>query len=208
MNAATSTRPRLVLLLARYGYRPKNVVAATLAWMAEHTGAYFDVYYDAIRAGRHYGGGSPGPFGFLTDNGQELELLTGGLVAGGRHLEALATVLQRFQTTVLCVGEVAFSNTLAAIADDSGADVHTANEHDLPGLYDSAFSALELPLPTTAVMVDGAPTITSSAVTVRGRVEGIDAAGFASAAEEAVAGCPVSRALLGNVEVTLDAALV
>ncbi len=57
-------------------------------------------------------------------------------------------------------------------------------------------------------MIDGAPTITSSALTVRGRVEGIDAAGFAAAAEEAVAGCPVSRALMGNVEVTLDAALV
>jgi hypothetical protein len=166
MNAATSTRPRLVLLLARYGYRPKNVVAATLAWMAEQTGAYFEVYYDAIRAGRHYGGGSAGPFGFLANNGQELELLTGGLLAGGRHLEALAAVLQRFQTTVLCVGDVAFSNSLAAIADDCGAEVHMADEHDLPGLYDSAFSALKLPLPTTAVMVDGAPTA---------ELEGVDA---------------------------------
>jgi osmotically inducible protein OsmC len=56
--------------------------------------------------------------------------------------------------------------------------------------------------------VDGAPTITSSALTVRGRVDGIDAAGFAAAAEAAITGCPVSRALMGNVEVTLDAELL
>jgi len=57
-------------------------------------------------------------------------------------------------------------------------------------------------------LVDGAPTITSVALTVRGRASGIDAAGFAAAAAGAKEGCPVSRALKGNVEITLDAALV
>ena len=42
---------------------------------------------------------------------------------------------------------------------------------------------------------------------MRGSVSGIDAAGFAQAAAGAKAGCPVSRALQGNVEITLDAAL-
>jgi osmotically inducible protein OsmC len=56
-------------------------------------------------------------------------------------------------------------------------------------------------------MIDGAPTITRSALTVRGRAGGIDEAGFVAAAEGAKAGCPVSRALQGNVEITLDAAL-
>ncbi|MFB8230380.1 OsmC family peroxiredoxin [Cellulosimicrobium sp. NPDC055967] len=48
------------------------------------------------------------------------------------------------------------------------------------------------------------PTI---ALTVRGEVEGIDAAGFQQAAETAKATCPVSKALAGVPTVTLDAAL-
>jgi osmotically inducible protein OsmC len=48
--------------------------------------------------------------------------------------------------------------------------------------------------------------LTSIALTVRGRVDGLDAAGFQEAAEGAKVGCPVSKALTG-VEITLDAAL-
>jgi osmotically inducible protein OsmC len=49
--------------------------------------------------------------------------------------------------------------------------------------------------------------ITKSALTVVGVVPGIDEAAFKSAAEEAKTGCPVSGALEGNVELTLDARL-
>jgi lipoyl-dependent peroxiredoxin len=56
-------------------------------------------------------------------------------------------------------------------------------------------------------LVDGAPTITKVALTVRGSASGIDADGFARVAAAAKDGCPVSRALKGNVEITLDAAL-
>jgi osmotically inducible protein OsmC len=48
--------------------------------------------------------------------------------------------------------------------------------------------------------------ITKSALTVRGRVPGIDGVFFAEAAEGAKEGCPVSGALKGNVELTLDVA--
>jgi osmotically inducible protein OsmC len=44
-------------------------------------------------------------------------------------------------------------------------------------------------------------------LTVRGKVEGLDEAGFQAAAEAAKAGCPVSKALAGVDEITLDAAL-
>jgi lipoyl-dependent peroxiredoxin len=67
---------------------------------------------------------------------------------------------------------------------------------------------LDISVTVTFEMVDGAPTITRSALTVRGSASGIDAAGFAEAAAGAKEGCPVSRALKGNVEITLDAALV
>lgn len=49
--------------------------------------------------------------------------------------------------------------------------------------------------------------ITRIGLGVRGSVPGLDAEGFAAAAEEAKAGCPVSKALAGVPEVTLDAAL-
>lgn len=53
---------------------------------------------------------------------------------------------------------------------------------------------------------DGGFKLTGIKLTVRGEVTGIDADGFAKAAAEAKAGCPVSKALTG-VEITLDAAL-
>lgn len=48
--------------------------------------------------------------------------------------------------------------------------------------------------------------LTGIKLTVVGEVEGLDADGFAKAAEDAKAGCPVSKALTG-VEITLDASL-
>jgi len=48
--------------------------------------------------------------------------------------------------------------------------------------------------------------LTGIALTVRGEVTGLDAEGFAQAAQDAKASCPISKALTG-VEITLDAAL-
>jgi lipoyl-dependent peroxiredoxin len=49
--------------------------------------------------------------------------------------------------------------------------------------------------------------ITKMRLEVRGKVAGLDQAGFAKAAEAAKNGCPVSTALQGNVEMELDARL-
>jgi osmotically inducible protein OsmC len=49
--------------------------------------------------------------------------------------------------------------------------------------------------------------ITSMRLEVRGKVPGIDQAGFQKAAEAAKDGCPVSQALKGNVKMELDAKL-
>ena len=48
--------------------------------------------------------------------------------------------------------------------------------------------------------------ITKAEIRVRG-AGSFDEAGFQAAAETAKSGCPVSKALAGNVEITLDAAL-
>ena len=48
--------------------------------------------------------------------------------------------------------------------------------------------------------------LTGITLKVRGEVDGLDADGFTKAAEDAKAGCPVSKALTG-VDISLDAAL-
>jgi lipoyl-dependent peroxiredoxin len=55
--------------------------------------------------------------------------------------------------------------------------------------------------------VDGVPTITKIELVTVGRVPGIDEATFKEQASAAKAGCPVSRALAGVPEITLDATL-
>jgi osmotically inducible protein OsmC len=59
----------------------------------------------------------------------------------------------------------------------------------------------------TLQRVDGSPTITRIDLVTRGRVPGVDEATFKEHAATAKAGCPVSRALAGVPEITLDAAL-
>ncbi|MEK6276127.1 MAG: OsmC family peroxiredoxin [Actinomycetota bacterium] len=67
---------------------------------------------------------------------------------------------------------------------------------------------LESEARTTFEQVGDAFRITKIALSIRGEVEGIDAEAFQQAAQSAKENCPVSQALKGNVEVTLDAALL
>jgi lipoyl-dependent peroxiredoxin len=59
----------------------------------------------------------------------------------------------------------------------------------------------------TLRFVEGVPTITKIALVTVGRVPGVDQAAFAEHAAAAKAGCPVSRALAGVPEITLEASL-
>ena len=59
----------------------------------------------------------------------------------------------------------------------------------------------------TLKIVDGDPTITKIALTTVGQVPGIDEDAFKEQAEAAKKGCPVSKALAGVDEITLDASL-
>ena len=59
----------------------------------------------------------------------------------------------------------------------------------------------------TMDMVNGTPTITKMELKVRGTVPGLDQTGFQRAAEDAKRNCPVSRALSGIPQITLDAKL-
>jgi osmotically inducible protein OsmC len=64
----------------------------------------------------------------------------------------------------------------------------------------------ELRTSATVTFVPGTG-ITKIALSVRGRVPNIDEGAFRDAAEGAKAGCPVSQALAGGPEITLDARL-
>ena len=55
--------------------------------------------------------------------------------------------------------------------------------------------------------VDGNPTITRIDLKTEGRVPGVESSQFKEYAAQAKAGCPVSRALSGVEEITLDATL-
>lgn len=55
--------------------------------------------------------------------------------------------------------------------------------------------------------VGDAWTVTSSQLDLIGVVPGLDEAGFDAAAQSAKDGCPISRALAGNVELSVSAAL-
>ena len=54
----------------------------------------------------------------------------------------------------------------------------------------------------------GQVKVTKMVLEVRGRVPGLDAEGFQSAAEQGEEGCPISNALRGNVDIQLNASLV
>ena len=56
----------------------------------------------------------------------------------------------------------------------------------------------------TVDQVEGGFGITKIALSVTGKVPGLDAAGFEEAAQGAKAGCPISKALAAVPEITLE----
>jgi lipoyl-dependent peroxiredoxin len=77
------------------------------------------------------------------------------------------------------------------------------------GLAQGGNPASHLETDATAAFdkTDAGFRVTKIALRVKGDVPGIDEAAFREAAEGAKANCPVSKALEGNVEITLDATL-
>jgi len=66
---------------------------------------------------------------------------------------------------------------------------------------------LEVTAAVTFDRVDGGWRVTSSHLTVRGQVPGIDQERFRQAAEAAKDGCPISQALKNNVALSVEATL-
>jgi lipoyl-dependent peroxiredoxin len=66
---------------------------------------------------------------------------------------------------------------------------------------------LEVSATVTFAKIEKGWKVASSALTVRGTVPGIDEAAFKEAAAAAKDGCPISGALKGNVELSVEATL-
>ena len=66
---------------------------------------------------------------------------------------------------------------------------------------------LEVSATVTFEVGEAGARVASSALTVRGEVAGVDAATFTEAAETAKDGCPISKALQGNVDLSVEATL-
>jgi osmotically inducible protein OsmC len=66
---------------------------------------------------------------------------------------------------------------------------------------------LDVAVEVTFDKTDAGNSVTKSEITVTGRVPGIDQAGFEAAANAAKDGCPISRALTGNVALSVTATL-
>jgi osmotically inducible protein OsmC len=71
----------------------------------------------------------------------------------------------------------------------------------------NAPTSIETDARATFDRTDDGFRVTAIALSVKGDVPGIDEAAFREAAEGAKVNCPVSKALEGNVDITLDASL-
>jgi osmotically inducible protein OsmC len=125
--------------------------------------------------------------------------------------------------TIVSTGSGAFGDlgvTWEARTEDSGG--LTSPEELLAAAHAACFSMalsnglakdghaperLETKAVCTFGQVEGGFAVTTMALTVRGRVPGLDDAGFEGAAEQAKEGCPISKALAGNVEMSVSATL-
>jgi osmotically inducible protein OsmC len=68
-------------------------------------------------------------------------------------------------------------------------------------------TSVNVSVAVTGDKLDSGWTVLSSAITVRGVVPGATEASFQEAADKAKDGCPISKALKGNVELSVEATL-
>jgi hypothetical protein len=143
-EAAVTDRPKLLLYLAAADDPMRLAVGPTLAAAAERAGWRFECYYDALRRGRHFGGGDPAsaPPGWPN----------GSLVAGGRHADELRWLATHHE--ISAVGDPLSS--LWPALEELGAHA-VARSTEPRHVYEAAFAHLGEPVPRLALVVDATP---------------------------------------------------
>ena len=133
--------------------------------------------------------------GTLAEGSGQVELTSSGLgtfhVSWPRRAEDPADGVTCPEELIGAAHSACFAMQFSALLGAKGATIHSLDVTALVGFGPDPAGGFHL---------------TGIALTVRGEVEGLDAAGFVETAQEAKVTCPVSKALTG-VEITLDAAL-
>ncbi len=147
-------KPRLLLLLAPAEHPHRDLVCATLAWVAAAEGSLFECYYDARPDGSHFGGGLP--------PGGDPNRMRGGTLTGAHHLEQLLLLLQSFDCEAAALGPAVFGETVL----NAGVRFRSRSP-DVVTFYEEVLGRGSTALPETLLVVG------------RGRVPGIGLAPFA-----------------------------
>ncbi len=134
---------------------------------------------------------------------------SGDLLAGGGAVSATTTgVFTEQPITWRARAEAAEGKTspeeLLAAAHAACYSMAVSNELSRAGHVPER---VDVTVDVTADKTDAGWTVLSSAITLRARVPGCDVATFNEKAEAAKSGCPISRAISGSVDITLDATL-
>ncbi len=136
---------RTLLLYLASAHDPQRfAVAPALAALAERTGWEFELHYDDLRAGRHFGGGPP--------EHARPGWAAGSLVAGGRHAEHVHALARGY--AVIAVGDPASS--LWPVLDAAGVEA-LVRSADPAELYAAAWEHASEPLPADVLVVDASP---------------------------------------------------
>jgi len=135
---------RLLLYLASSDDPQRVAVGPALAAAADRAGWGFECYYDALRRGRHYGGGDPetAPAGAAA----------GALSAGGQHAERTSRLCGLYSVTAL--GDPA-SPLWPPLERASAEDLARATSPT--ELYEMALARLGAPTPELALVLDAMP---------------------------------------------------
>jgi osmotically inducible protein OsmC len=130
---------------------------------------------------------------------------SGDLMTGNGHVKVASEALDEFPVSWASRAESQHGKTspeeLLAAAHAACFSMAFSN-----GLSKAGHKVEELNTTAEVTFVPGTG-ITTITLSVRGRVGGIDEAGFEKLATEAKEGCPVSKALKGNVDLKLEARL-
>jgi osmotically inducible protein OsmC len=134
---------------------------------------------------------------------------SGDLLSGKGTVTAATTGIFRDQPTTWAsrIGEpagVTSPEELLATAHASCFSMACSNELAKAG---TPPTVLSVQVDISADKLDAGWTVTSAAITVHGTVPGATQASFREAADKAKDGCPISRALKGNVAMSVEATL-
>lgn len=131
---------KLLVFLSEYSRPQKNVIAATLAWIANEVGSLFELYYEAYSSGKHF---SP----------TSIEDYFGSTVTSGFHHERFYFLNAQFEVDYVIYGK---PKMFSSFLRSSNANIISEAEN-LTKLYQEVFAYYDLPFPKEVVIVETTP---------------------------------------------------